>query len=151
MESKKAKTISFLKRCSLFLVRQQIKKQMDWSKTYKERAKSLIAENKMHNAGLAAIKQSKASGLWNFMDDVDDLIIPKDLAVALHNAEGAFNFFNNINANTHEIVPTIDKDMPTISGFSKILSVINATNVVPIPTATKLLISKNTAEICARN
>lgn len=47
--------------------------------------------------------------------------------------------------------PTMDKDVPTISGFSKILSVTNATKVVPIPTATKLLISRKIAEICARN
>ena len=50
----------------------------------------------------------------------------------------------------HEKVPTIVNDVPTISEFPKILSVTNATNVVPIQTATKLLISKKTAEICAR-
>jgi len=75
-----------------------------WAKTYKDRAAKLIDENKMHQSGLDSIKQGKESGLWNFMDDVDNLIIPKDLTIALEKLEGAFDFFNNINDSSKRFV-----------------------------------------------
>ena len=75
-----------------------------WAKSYKERAAKLIEENKMHQSGLDSIKQGKESGLWNFMDDVDNLIIPEDLNIALNNIEGAFDFFNNINDSSKRFV-----------------------------------------------
>lgn len=46
----------------------------------------------MHKSGLRSIKDGKASGLWNFLDDVDKLIIPKDLKSALKKTDGAFEF-----------------------------------------------------------
>jgi len=38
------------------------------------------------------------------MDDVDNLIIPKDLQEALKKLEGATNFFNNINDSSKRFV-----------------------------------------------
>lgn len=75
-----------------------------WAKTYKERANKLIQELKMAPAGFKAIKQGKESGLWNFMDDVDKLVIPPDLKIALNQLEGAFDFFNNINDSSKRFV-----------------------------------------------
>lgn len=75
-----------------------------WAKTYKKRANRLIQEHKMAAAGLEAIKQGKESGLWNFMDDVDKLVIPPDLKIALNQLEGAFDFFNNINDSSKRFV-----------------------------------------------
>lgn len=75
-----------------------------WSKTYKDRVKKLIDENRIHQAGLDSIKAGKESGLWNFMDDVDKLIIPKDLMNALSKLEGASEFFNNINDSSKRFV-----------------------------------------------
>ena len=43
-----------------------------WSRSYKNRAARLIEEGLMHESGLKSITISKESGLWNFMDDVDD-------------------------------------------------------------------------------
>ncbi|MBP2831089.1 YdeI/OmpD-associated family protein [Aquimarina sp. U1-2] len=73
------------------------RKVQHWSKTYKERAKRLIDEDKMHEAGYQSIEEGKKSGLWNFLDDVDALIIPDDLKTALKEKEGAFQFFDAIN------------------------------------------------------
>ncbi|WP_050605541.1 YdeI family protein [Ruegeria sp. 6PALISEP08] len=56
------------------------RKQQAWSKSYKGRAERLRQEGLMHPAGEASIKSSKASGLWNFFDDVDALIVPDDLS-----------------------------------------------------------------------
>ena len=68
-----------------------------WSKTYKDRASKLIEQGKMHDAGLEAISISKSSGLWNFMDDVDNLIIPEDLYKELSKIKEALQFFDSIN------------------------------------------------------
>lgn len=51
-----------------------------WARSYKERAARLIAEGRMAPPGFASIEAGKASGLWDFMDDVDDLVVPDDLA-----------------------------------------------------------------------
>ena len=75
-----------------------------WAKTYKERANKLLNEGRMHNSGLASIKQSKSSGLWNFMDDVDSLVIPNDLKNELSKLNGATTFFNTINDSSKRFV-----------------------------------------------
>lgn len=68
-----------------------------WAKTYKERAAKLIDEGKMHDSGLQAINVSKSNGLWNFMDDVDNLIVPEDLREELSKYNEANEFFDSIN------------------------------------------------------
>lgn len=68
-----------------------------WAKTYKDRASKLINEGKMQEAGLQSIKISKQNGLWDFMDDVDKLIVPKYLLENLAKYEGASDFFHAIN------------------------------------------------------
>jgi uncharacterized protein YdeI (YjbR/CyaY-like superfamily) len=64
-----------------------------WSRSYKVRAARLIAEGLMRSPGLAAIEEGRRSGLWTFMDDVDDLIVPDDLADALAAAPPATDRF----------------------------------------------------------
>jgi len=54
-----------------------------WAKSYKDRVARLEAEGKMHLAGLQSIEESKQNGLWDFMDDVDALIMPDDLVAGL--------------------------------------------------------------------
>ena len=76
------------------------RKAEHWAKTYKERAAALIEAGKMHGSGLQSIEISKSNGLWNFMDDVDNLIVPKDLQNALSRLDGATDFFNSINASS---------------------------------------------------
>ncbi|NVK49078.1 MAG: YdeI/OmpD-associated family protein [Cyclobacteriaceae bacterium] len=75
-----------------------------WARTYKERASKLIDEGKMHESGLKAIEASKSNGLWNFMDDVDNLIIPKDLSDELSKYDGAVDYFDSINDSSKRFV-----------------------------------------------
>ena len=58
----------------------------------------------MHVSGFKSIVESKSSGLWNFMDDVDNLIVPKDLSNALSKKKGALDFFNAINDSSKRFV-----------------------------------------------
>lgn len=73
------------------------RKAQHWTKSYKERAAKLIAAGKMQEAGMQLIDDSKASGLWNFMDDVDSLIMPDDLVTALQEYPEATENFNAFN------------------------------------------------------
>lgn len=59
------------------------RKAQHWAKSYKDRAARLEREGRLHAAGLRVIEESKQNGLWNFMDDVDALIVPDDLSAAL--------------------------------------------------------------------
>ena len=71
------------------------RKAQHWAKSYKDRAARLIEAGRMHPAGLQSIEAGKASGLWNFMDDVDALIIPEDLAATLTAHPPAMENFEN--------------------------------------------------------
>jgi len=63
-----------------------------WSRSNKERVKRLIAEGLMTPAGLAAMEAAKADGSWTLLDDVEDLIVPPDLAAALEEVPTAAAF-----------------------------------------------------------
>lgn len=54
-----------------------------WAKSYKDRAERLITDGRMTEAGLRSIAVSKANGLWDYWSDVDALVVPDDLRVAL--------------------------------------------------------------------
>ena len=73
------------------------RKVQHWAQSYKMRAEKLIEEGRMHESGLRSIEAGKASGLWNFMDDVDRLEIPEDLRRALDAKPGALAFFEGTN------------------------------------------------------
>jgi uncharacterized protein YdeI (YjbR/CyaY-like superfamily) len=75
-----------------------------WAKSYKERAAKLIEEGKMAEPGYQSIELSKQAGLWDFMDDVDKLIVPEDLLKALAAYEGASEFFHAINDSSKRFV-----------------------------------------------
>ena len=75
-----------------------------WTKTYKDRAPRLIKEGRMATPGLRSIEAGKQSGLWNFMDDVDALIIPDDLDAALSKQAAAKDFFVNITPSSKRFV-----------------------------------------------
>jgi len=53
-----------------------------WSRPNKERVDRLIATGQMLPPGLAAIEEAKRRGTWTMLDDVEDLIVPDDLATA---------------------------------------------------------------------
>ncbi|MFA0965053.1 YdeI family protein [Roseivirga sp. BDSF3-8] len=80
------------------------RKSEHWAKTYKQRAAKLMEQGRMHDAGLKSIEASKASGLWDFMNDVDNLVIPTDLQKALKKYPEAETFFHNINDSSKRFV-----------------------------------------------
>lgn len=80
------------------------RKTQHWTKTYKQRATKLIEQGKMMEGGHQSIKTSKENGLWHFMDDVDNLIIPIDLEKELSKNPAAKDFFSAINDSSKRFV-----------------------------------------------
>lgn len=75
-----------------------------WLRSYKERAVRLEKSGKMHASGLDSIKNSKALGLLDFIDDVDNLLIPDDLRKELSQKGEALTFFESINPSSMRFV-----------------------------------------------
>lgn len=60
-----------------------------WARPNKLRVERLLAEGRMQPAGQAAIDVARANGAWTLLDDVEDLVVPPDLAEALSAHPGA--------------------------------------------------------------
>ena len=60
-----------------------------WSRSNKRRVERLLAEGRMAPAGQAAIDAAKANGAWELLDDVEDLVVPPDLAAAFDEHDGS--------------------------------------------------------------
>ena len=58
------------------------KRGSGWARTNKERVERLTAAGLMTSAGLAVIEAAKADGSWTLLDDVENLVVPDDLAAA---------------------------------------------------------------------
>lgn len=60
-----------------------------WSRPNKERVERLTAAGQMLADGLEAVERAKADGTWSLLDDVEDGVVPDDLAAALDAAPPA--------------------------------------------------------------
>ena len=65
-----------------------------WARTNKERILRLEAEGRMTDAGRALIDAAKADGSWTLLDDVENLIVPDDLAAAFARYPGSRAYFD---------------------------------------------------------
>ena len=75
-----------------------------WSQTYKVRFAKLEQQGLVHQSGKNVVLASKESGLWNFMDDVDNLIVPNDLQNGFIENQTANQFFNLLSPSNKRFV-----------------------------------------------
>ena len=54
-----------------------------WARTNKARVERLTAAGAMAEPGLESVRRAHADGSWTLLDDVEALVVPDDLAVAL--------------------------------------------------------------------
>lgn len=66
----------------------------NWSGINKERVARLLEEGRMKKPGLDLVEIAKENGAWNFLDDVEQLLIPDDLQEALNTFQKASFYFN---------------------------------------------------------
>ena len=60
-----------------------------WSRPNKERVARLEAEGLMTAAGRSVVHAARADGSWSLLDDVEDLVVPDDLAAAFERHPGS--------------------------------------------------------------
>lgn len=65
-----------------------------WSAPNKARLARLEAAGLMQPAGRRAVEVAKANGMYAFLDDVEALVVPEDLAAALGSHRTTFDSFS---------------------------------------------------------
>lgn len=60
-----------------------------WSRPNKERIARLEAEGRLEAAGRRAVETAQRNGAWSRLDEVEDLVVPDDLAAAFAALPGA--------------------------------------------------------------
>lgn len=75
-----------------------------WSKINKEKVDRLIEEGLMSEAGLRSIEVAKRNGSWSSLDDVEALIIPKDLAAAFRKHKGSKAYFEGLSKSVRKMM-----------------------------------------------
>ena len=60
-----------------------------WARTNRDRIARLEAQGRLEPAGRAAVEAARADGTWTFLDPVEDMIVPDDLAAAFAARAGA--------------------------------------------------------------
>lgn len=69
------------------------KPKSTWSKINKEKVHQLIESGHMTKAGFESIEIAKQNGSWTLLDEVEELIIPKDLNEAFSLHKGSKDYF----------------------------------------------------------
>ena len=64
-----------------------------WSRINKEKVARLVEQGRMASAGMRLVEGAKADGSWNIYDEIEDLVIPPDLASALSENSPAGSYF----------------------------------------------------------
>lgn len=82
------------------------KKQSTWSKVNKEKVQQLIAKGLMTQAGLDSIAIAKENGSWNLLDQVEELLIPDDLNLALRATPPAEEYFLSLSKSVKKMMLT---------------------------------------------
>lgn len=80
------------------------KAKSTWSKINKEKVENLIATGLMREAGYISIETAKQNGSWTILDEVEELIIPKDLKAELKNKPVAKVYFENLSRSVKKAI-----------------------------------------------
>ncbi len=65
------------------------KRGSGWARPNKRRIEALEAAGRMTDAGRRVVDAAKADGSWTLLDDVEDLVVPPDLAAAFDAVPGS--------------------------------------------------------------
>lgn len=80
------------------------KPKSNWSKINKEKAANLTEQGLMTEEGLVSIETAKQNGYWTILDEVEELIIPKDLEIAFEKYKGSKDYFLSLSKSARKII-----------------------------------------------
>lgn len=75
-----------------------------WSKINKEKILELTKQGKMSKAGLEIVEIAKQNGSWTLLDQVEDLIIPKDLEIEFIKKPKSKEYFLTLSKSTKKVI-----------------------------------------------
>jgi uncharacterized protein YdeI (YjbR/CyaY-like superfamily) len=75
-----------------------------WSKINKAHVEYLVAHNLMRPAGQKAIDIAKQNGAWESLDNVENMVMPKDLIAALAKNKQAKKYFNAFSGGSKKMI-----------------------------------------------
>lgn len=75
-----------------------------WSKFNKEKIDKLIQNKQMSKAGFDSIETAKHNGSWTRSDDVEALLMPEELKVALENQQGSMEYFDSLSKSVKKML-----------------------------------------------
>lgn len=75
-----------------------------WSKINKAKVQRLIKEGLFMHAGYQSIEIAKQNGYWSILDDVEELVIPKDLEKAFKTKKGSKAFFAGLSKSVRKAI-----------------------------------------------
>lgn len=75
-----------------------------WSAANKKRVTRLVKRGLMTSAGQSKIDAAKIDGSWSYLDDIEQLVVPDDLAAALEKNSRAKRNFETFNNSSKKII-----------------------------------------------
>lgn len=75
-----------------------------WSASNKQRVARLRKSGRMTPAGQAKVDAAKKDGSWTFLDDIEKLVVPDDLAAALNRNKRAKRNFEAFNGSARKVI-----------------------------------------------
>lgn len=80
------------------------KPQSTWSKINKAKVQVLIKADLMSDAGYKCIEIAKKNGSWTLLDEVEELIIPKDLEKEFKTKKGSKEYFLSLSKSVKKAI-----------------------------------------------
>jgi uncharacterized protein YdeI (YjbR/CyaY-like superfamily) len=80
------------------------KSKSTWSKVNKKKIEQLIENGLMTEAGYKSIEIAKQNGSWTILDEVEELLIPQDLEIALKDKPNAEDFFLSLSKSVRKAI-----------------------------------------------
>jgi uncharacterized protein YdeI (YjbR/CyaY-like superfamily) len=80
------------------------KERSNWSKRNREHAERLIAEGRMTEYGLLAIRAAQADGRWENAYAASEMKVPEDFLIALESQPKAKLFFEKLNKSSRYVI-----------------------------------------------
>ena len=75
-----------------------------WSASNKDRVARLTRNGLMTSAGQERIDTAKEDGSWTYLDDIENLVVPDDLAIALAQNQAARDAFESFNDSAKKVI-----------------------------------------------
>ncbi len=80
------------------------KPKSNWSKVNKNKVNHLVENGLMEEAGYRSIEIAKENGSWTYLDQVEELMVPKDLEEELAKNKASLEYFDGLSKSNKKML-----------------------------------------------